>query len=173
MATTRSGKKPTTTRKTATTTPAKSKSLAARTGRTMRDRPYASATIAAGAATVVAGIAGLLFMKKSGKSFGDVADDISAKGKEIGTGAKAAYDKYSTEAKSKYDTVSAKVKDGVSDVRTKVGETLERRRDGVEVDKPQTEFSKEALQLKEKGKNTETPIDPVVENQTKVGAISY
>ncbi len=174
MATTRTRKTTKTTRKPAAAKAApKSQSLAARTGRTVRDRPYTSAAIATGAATLAAGLAGLFFMKKSGKSFGDVADDISSKSKELSADAKVKFDKLSTEAKSKFDDVSSKVKDGVSDVRSKVSETIERRRDGIETGKTQNEIMEEALTLKETGKKTETPVDPVVESQTKVGAIAY
>ncbi len=151
----------TTTTKRSSTTPA-STNLIARTGRTVRDRPYASATIATGAAAIVAGLAGLFFMKKSGKTFSDVADDLSAKGKAL-----------STDAKVKFDEVSSKVKDGFSDVRSKTEEALQRRRDGVDPDKPQNEIMEEALTLKATGKKAKKPVDPVIEQQTKVGAIAY
>ncbi len=185
MATTRSRKTTNTTRKPAAAKSApKNQGLAARTGRTVRDRPYASAAIATGAATLVAGLAGLFYMKKSGKSFTDVADDISSKSKELSADAKVKFDKYSTEAKSKFDDlstdakakfedVSSKVKDGVSDVRSKVSETIERHRDGLDANKTQNEIMEEALTLKETGKKTKTPVDPVVATQSKVGAISY
>ncbi len=190
MATTRTRKTTKTTRKPAAAKAApksqgpRGQGLAARTGRTVRDRPYASAAIATGAATLVAGLAGLFYMKKSGKSFTDVADDISSKSKDISadakvkfnklsTNAKSKFDEISTDAKAKFDDVSSKVKDGVSDVRSKVEETIERRRDGLDAEKSQNEIMEEALTLKQTGKKTKTPVDPVVATQSKVGAISY
>lgn len=157
--TTKSTAKRTTARR--STSPS-STNLLARTGRTVRDRPYASATIATGAVALAAGLAGLLFMKKSGKSFGDVADDLSAKGKSV-----------ATDAKAKFNDVSAKVKDGFNDARAKAEESLQRRRDGVDPDKPQNEIMEEALTLKATGKKAKKPVDPVIEQQSKVGAIAY
>ena len=157
----RRSRKTTTTRRANVAKPA-STTLLSRTGRTMRDRPYASAAIATGAAALTAGLAGLFFMKKSGKSFSDVADGISSKSKSV-----------ATEAKAKFDDVSAKVKDGFTDARAKASESLQRRRDGIDPDKPQSEIMEEALTLKATGKKTKKPVDPVIEQQTKVGAIAY
>ncbi len=183
MATTKSRRTTKTTAKRTTarrsTTPA-STNLMARTGRTVRDRPYASATIATGAVALAAGLAGLFFMKKSGKSFGDVADDLSAKGKSVATDAKAKFDELSaksktaaTEAKAKFGEVRAKVKTEINDTIAKAEDTLQRRRDGIDPDKPQNEIMEEALTLKATGRKSKKPVDPVIEQQSKVGAIAY
>lgn len=161
MATAKSSRTRSSTSKSRSTS-AKSTNLLSRTGRTMRDRPYTSAAIATGAATLAAGIAGLFFMKKSGKSFRDVADTVSTSSRNA-----------ATTAKTKLNSVSTKVKDGITDARNKAGDTLQRRRDGLDPEKPQNEIMEEALTLKETGKKSKRPMDPVVEQQTKVGAVAY
>ena len=55
-------------------------SLAARTGRTIKERPYTSAAIATGAVTAVAAAAaGAFFFSRSDKSFRETAEDLGGK----------------------------------------------------------------------------------------------
>ena len=129
-----------TTRKRSTTTakrPAKKadQSLLARTGRTIKDRPSASAAIATGAVTAVAAAAaGAFFFSRSEKSFKQAAEDLSKR-----------------------------VKDGIADARQRFATD----------EQSQAEIAEEALTLKETGKKSGRPADPVVEQQTKAGAIAY
>ena len=114
-------------------------SLVARTGRTMRDRPYASATIAAGTAAVVAGIAGLFAMKRSsGKSWSEYGDDMSTR-----------------------------ASDRLSKATESWGSM--RHRDGIDPDKSQSEIMEEALTLKETGSKSKGPRGPIAQQDIKAG----
>ncbi|HET9355205.1 MAG TPA: hypothetical protein VFO42_03460 [Sphingomicrobium sp.] len=120
--------------------------LAARTGRTIRDRPYASAAIAAGAASLVAGIAGLFaFKRNSGKSWSQLGDDLS------------------TQASGLVDDATAKVREA----KASLGEKL--HRDGVDAEKSQAEIMQEALTLKQTGEQSNVPRDPIMEQDIKAG----
>ncbi len=162
MATT---KKPTTRRaprKAATTTTAKRStttakpSVATRAGKAIADRPVASAAIATGLVSgIAAAVAGFFAFKKSGKTFSEFSGDIA------------------TSVKDTAAETSAKVKDGLADAGAKAKDRVSKIRDGLDGEKSQAEIAEEALTLKETGKKTSTPIDPVVEQQSKVGAISY
>jgi ElaB/YqjD/DUF883 family membrane-anchored ribosome-binding protein len=124
----------------------KDQSLAARTGRTIKDRPYTSAAIATGAVTAVAAVAaGAYFFSRSNKSFKEAADDLSTK-----------------------------VKDGLAEAKQSVKSTssrLSRKLTGSE--KTQAEIAEEALTLKETGAKTSQPADPLIEEQLKTGAVAY
>ena len=139
-----------TTRKTSTTTrraPSRKADtgISARTGRTIKQQPYTSAAIATGAVTAVAAaLAGLFFFRRSGKPLGEFTNDLTSR-----------------------------VKDGLADAGTKAMDTVTRLRDGLDKDKSQSEIAEEALALKETGMKTQIPVDPVVEDQTKVGSIAY
>ena len=143
--------KKTTTRRAPKTTAPRAKAdtgIAARTGRTIKRQPYTSAAIATGAVTAVAAVAaavaGLLFFRRSDKSFGEFTNDVTSR-----------------------------VKDGLTDARTRAKDKVTRFRDGLDKEKSQSEIAEEALTLKETGKKPKIPLDPVVEDQTKVGSISY
>ena len=117
--------------------------LAARTGRTIRDRPYASTAIAAGAASIVAGIAGLVMAKRnSGKNWSEIGDDLS------------------TRASGR-----------LSDAKTMVTDAAERlrHRDGVDPEKSQTEIMEEALTLKETGQKSKGARGPLAQQDIKAG----
>ena len=117
--------------------------LAARTGRTIRDRPYASTAIAAGAASLVAGIAGLVMAKRSsGKNWSEFGDDLSTR----------ASDRFS-EAKTMF---------------TDAAERL-RHRDGIDPEKSQTEIMEEALTLKETGRKSKGARGPLAQQDIKAG----
>ncbi len=133
--------------------------IAARTGRTIKRQPYTSAAIATGAVTAVAaiaaGVAGFFAFKRSGKSFAEFSGDIA------------------TSVKDKAGETGAMVKDGIADAGAKAKDRVSKIRDGLDGEKSQAEIAEEALTLKETGKKTTTPADPVIEQQSKVGAISY
>ncbi|MBA3666191.1 MAG: hypothetical protein H0W65_00505 [Sphingomonas sp.] len=143
MATT---KKPSTTNRRSRSAP-KDQTLLARSGRTVRDRPYASAAIATGAVTAVAAAAaGAYFFSRNKGSFKDAAANLAER-----------------------------VKDGLADAKSKVKSTAERasrKIDGID-EKSQTEIAEEALTLKETGVKTTKPADPLIEDQLKAGAVSY
>ena len=120
--------------------------IAARTGRTLKQRPYTSAAIATGAITAVAAaFAGLFFFRRSDKSLGEFTSDLTNR-----------------------------AKDGLVDAGTKAKETVTRLRDGIDdrlgSDKSQSDIAEEALTLKSTGKTTTTPADPVVAKQTSGAA---
>jgi len=117
--------------------------LAARTGRTIRDRPYASTAIAAGAASLVAGIAGLVMAKRnSGKNWSEFGDDISTR-----------------------------ASDRFSEAKTRVTDAAERlrHRDGIDPEKSQTEIMEEALTLKETGRKSKGARGPLAQQDIKAG----
>jgi hypothetical protein len=145
---------------TATTAQAKrDPSLATRTGKAIAKRPVASAAIGTGlVAGIAAAVAGFLAFKKSGKTFAEFSDDVA------------------TSVKDKAKDASTFVKDGISDAKSKAQDLVDRRKDGVDADtRSQEEIAEEALTLKATGSGTKgkRPVDPVVDAQTKVGAISY
>lgn len=149
-------------RSSTSTSSASRKSTIARAGKAISDRPVASAAIGTGlVAGIAAGIAGFLAFKKSGKSFGQFSDDVA------------------TNLKEKASDARTFVKDGIADAKTKAQDFTDRRKDGFETDanveKSQSEIAEEALTLKETGMKTKgkRPVDPVIEEQSKVGAISY
>ncbi len=126
--------------------------IAARTGRTIKQQPYTSAAIATGAVTAVAAVAaavaGLIFFRRSDKSFGEFTNDLTTR-----------------------------AKDGLADASTRAKGKVTRLRDGLDDrfarDKSQSEIAEEALTLKETGKKSRNAVDPVVADQTKVGSITY
>ena len=58
------------------------------------------------------------------------------------------------------------VKDGFADASDRI-------RDRFATDKPQSEVAEEALTLKETGKRNDQPVDPLVADQLKAGAVAY
>lgn len=133
MATTRRRK---TTR---TSSRSRSDSLPARTARTVRNRPYASAALASGALAFGAAIAGAFFLSRSDKSLGETADDVRNR-----------------------------VKDGLAEATSKMKSLA-----GWDETKPQAEFAEEAMTLRQTGRKTRKPVDPMIEEQTKAGSIAY
>lgn len=121
-------------------------SIASRTGRTMRDRPYASAAIVAGTASIVAGIAGLLAMKKnSGKNWSEFGEDLSTRAGETFSGA------------------TERVKEATS------GWTDKRHRDGLDGEKSQAQIMEEAMTLKQTGEQSTGPRGPIGQQDIKAG----
>lgn len=132
------------------------RSLATRTGKAFSDRPVASAAVATGLVSgIAAAIVGFLAFKKSGKSIVEFSGDLATSVKETAS------------------ETSTMVKDGIADAGAKAKERVSKLRDGVDDEKSQAEIAEEALTLKETGKSSNVPTDPVIEQQSKVGAISY
>ena len=145
MATTRSRNSSSRSRSSQSSSRKRDDSLPARTGRTMRDRPYASAAIVAGTASIVAGIAGLLAMKRnSGKNWSEFGEDLS------------------TRASEQFSNATTMVKDATSKWGTM-------HRDGIDPDKSQTEIMEEALTLKETGARSKGPRGPIAQQDIKAG----
>ena len=72
-------------------------------------------------------------------------------------------DKSLGETASKLKTM---VKDGFADASDRI-------RDRFATDKPQSEVAEQALTLKETGKRNDQPVDPLVADQLKAGAVAY
>ena len=122
-------------------------SLAARTGRTIADKPYVSAAIATGAVTAVAALAaGAYFFSRRDQSITDTAE-------QLGT----------------------RIKDGLSEAKTMVSGLGKRAGQLFDktAGKSQEDYAAEALMLKRTGKPGERPVDPLVGDQIKAGAVSY
>lgn len=146
MATTKNTNTRSRTAKPRTSRPA-DKSLAARTGRTISERPYVSAAIATGAVTAVAAAAaGAFFFSRREKSFSEASDELTAR-----------------------------VKGGLSGAGERIKDLAERgsalfkgNGDG----KNQAEIAEEALSLKATGAKG-SPVDDLAANQIKTGAVAY
>ena len=125
-------------------------SLAARTGRTVKERPYTSAAIATGAVTAVAAAAaGAYFFSRRDKSFKEASEELTSR-----------------------------VKDGLASASGKVKDLGQRgagyfKGDSVGTEtRSQQEIAEEALTLKETGV-AKSPIDAVSVTEIKTGAIAY
>jgi len=125
-------------------------SLAARTGRTVKERPYTSAAIATGAVTAVAAAAaGAYFFSRRDKSFKEASEELTSR------------------VKDSLASASGKVKDlGQRGAEYFKGDSV-----GTET-RSQQEIAEEALTLKETGV-AKSPIDAVSVTEIKTGAIAY
>ncbi|MDQ3143651.1 MAG: hypothetical protein M3Q57_02055 [Pseudomonadota bacterium] len=125
-------------------------SLAARTGRTVKERPYTSAAIATGAVTAVAAAAaGAYFFSRRDKSFKEASEELTSR------------------VKDGLASASGKVKDlGQRGAEYFKGDSV-----GTET-RSQQEIAEEALTLKETGV-AKSPIDTVSATEIKTGAIAY
>lgn len=122
-------------------------SLAARTGRTITEKPYVSAAIATGAVTAVAALAaGAYFFSRRDQSIGDTADALGARIKDGFSEAKASATDFARKTRARFDSAETK---------------------------SQADYAAEALTLKETGEGDERPIDPLVADQLKAGAVAY
>ena len=154
MATTKTTRRPARSR---TTTPRQAKttanpSLPTRAGKAIKARPVATAAIATGLVSgIAAAVAGFFAFKKSGKTFSEFSGDIATSVKETAS-----------------DT-SERVKDGLTDAGTKAKAKVAKIRDGLDGDKTQAQITEEARTVNETG----APTDPLIEQQSKVGAVSY
>ena len=154
MATTKTTRRPALSR---TTTPRQAKttanpSLPTRAGNSIKARPVATAAIATGlVSAIAAAVAGFFAFKKSGKTFSEFSGDIA------------------TSVMETAGETGERVKDGLTDAGTKAKAKVAKIRDGLEGDKTQAQITEEALTVNETG----VPTDPLIEQQSKVGAVSY
>ena len=121
-------------------------SLAARTGRTIKGRPYTSAAIATGAVTAVAAAAaGAFFFSRRDKSFREASEELTAR-----------------------------VRDGLSSASGKVKDLAARGSTwaGSDDSKSQQEIAEEALTLKQSGA-TSSPADNLAGVQIKAGTVAH
>jgi len=139
-------------------------SIVARTGRTLKERPYTSAAIATGAVTLAAavGAAGAFLYSRRDKSFKDASGELSDR------------------VKDGFASASETVKDGLSSVGETVKDLGQRgsamfRGDSAETGsetRSQQQIAEEALTLKETGA-AKGPLDNESATEIKTGAIAY
>jgi hypothetical protein len=150
-------------------------SLVARTGRTIKERPYTSAAIATGAVGVVAAAAaaGAFFVSRRDKSFKEASGELTAKVKD---GLASA----SETVKDGLASATETVKDGFASASETVKDLGQRGADYFKGDaseassdtRTQREIAEEALSLKATGA-TSNPAEELSSTETKAGAISY
>ncbi len=139
-------------------------SLVARTGRTIKERPYTSAAIATGAVTVVAAAAaaGAFLMSRRDKSFKEASDELTSK------------------VKDGFASATETVKDGFAGATERVKDLGQRGTDyfkgdgsdtGSEI-RTQQQIAEEALTLKETGA-AKSPVDQLSATEIKTGAVAY
>ncbi len=123
-------------------------SLVARTGRTIKERPYTSAAIATGAVTVAAAAAaGAFLLSRRDKSFKEASEELTSR------------------VKGSVASASGKIKDlGQRGADYLKGDNSEPR--------SQLEIAEEALTLKETGASM-SPVDGVSATEIKTGAVAY
>ncbi len=124
-------------------------SIVARTGRTLKQRPYTSAAIATGAVTAVAAAAaGAFFFSRRDKSFKEASDELT------------------TRVKGGFAGASEKIKD----LSQRGSDYL--KGDSTGETRSQAEIAEEALTLKETGA-AKSPVDKLSAEETKAGVIAY
>ena len=122
-------------------------SLVARTGRTIAEKPYVSAAIATGAVTAVAALAaGAYFFSRRDQSITDTAEELGSRIKDGFGEVKATATDFARKTRARFDAAGTKT---------------------------QADYAAKALTLKEKGENDASPLDPLVADQLKTGAITY
>ena len=124
------------------------RSLVARTGRTIAERPYVSAAIATGAVTAAAAAlaAGAYFFSRRDQSIGETAEGLGARIKDGFSEAKATASDFARKTRARFDAAGTKT---------------------------QSDYAAEALSLKETGESDDIPLDPLVADQFKAGAVAY
>jgi hypothetical protein len=100
---------------------------------------YSNTAKATGAAALIGALAGLFWLKRSGKTIGEVADDVSTR-----------------------------VKDGIAEAGAMAKEKGWLK-DGLGEDKPQSEIAEEALTLKETGAKSKGARGPLAQQDIKAG----
>ena len=150
-------------------------SIVARTGRTLKERPYTSAAIATGAVTVVAAAAaaGAFLMSRRDKSFKEASGELTTKVKD-------GFASASETVKDGLASASETVKDGLASATGAVKELGQRgteyfKGDGGDTGsetRTQQEIAEEALTLKETGA-TKSPVDQLSATELKTGAVAY
>ncbi|MDQ3139438.1 MAG: hypothetical protein M3Q15_01775, partial [Pseudomonadota bacterium] len=164
----RTASRPTATRTTTTkaraSTTKTDDSIVARTGRTIKERPYTSAAIATGAVTVVAAAAaaGAFLVSRRDKSFKQASEELTGK------------------VKDGFASASETVKGGLSSATDTVKDLGQRsaayfKGNGSETGsetRTQQQIAEEALTLKETGA-AKSPVDELSATEIKTGAIAY
>ena len=154
-------------------------SLVARTGRTIKERPYTSAAIATGAVGVVAAAAaaGAFFVSRRDKSFKEASGELSAK-------VKGGFSSATETVKDGLASASETVKDGIASASDTVRDLGQRGADLFKGDgsdtsadtgnetRSQREIAEEALTLKATGA-TSNPAEELATTELKAGAISH
>ncbi len=123
------------------------KSLASRTGRTIKEKPYVSAAIATGAVTAVAAAAaGAFFFSRRDKSFREASEELTSR-----------------------------VKDGLNSAGARIKDFAGRgaKFTGDGNGKSQAHIAEEALMLKETGRPSTSQVDALADGQIKVDAVAY
>lgn len=157
----------------------KDDSLVARTGRTIKERPYTSAAIATGAVGVVAAAAaaGAFLVSRRDKSFKEASGELSAKVKD-------GFSSATETVKDGLASASETVKDGIASASDTVRDLGQRGADFFKGDagdtgsetgsetRSQREIAEEALTLKATGA-TSNPAEELAATEIKAGAISY
>ena len=152
----------TTSKPRATSTKKLDDSLVARTGRTIRDRPYTSTAIATGAVTVVAAAAAAVLISRSDKSFKEASEDLTSK------------------VKDGFASASETVKGGLASATETVKDLGQRGAEYFKGDggtsgsetRTQQQIAEEALTLKETGA-ADGPLDNLSATEIKSGAVSF
>ena len=138
-------------------------SLVARTGRTIKQRPYTSAAIATGAVTVaaVAAVAGAFLMSRRDKSFKEASGELT------------------TKVKDGFASATETVKDGFAGATDRVKDLGQRGTDYFKSTpsasgetRTQQQIAEEALTLKQTG-SAKSPVDELSATEIKTGAVAY
>ena len=139
-------------------------SIVARTGRTIKQRPYTSAAIATGAVTVVAAAAaaGAFLMSRRDKSFKEASDELT------------------TKVKDGLASATETVKEGVANATDRVKDLGQRgtsylKGDGSDTGsetRTQQQIAEEALTLKQTGA-AKSPVDELSATEIKTGSVAY
>jgi len=149
-------------------------SLVARTGRTIKDRPYTSAAIATGAVTVVAAAAaGAYLISRRDKSFKEASGELTSKVKD-------GFASATETVKDGLASATETVKGGLASASETVKGLKERGAEYFNSDgtpagtqtRTQQQIAEEALTLKETG-TAKSPIDNLSATEIKTGAVSY
>ena len=128
-------------------TASRGKTAQSRAGRTIGQKPYVSAAIATGAVTAVAALAaGAYFFSRRDQSIGETADALGARIKDGFSEAKATASDFARKTRARFDAAKTKT---------------------------QSDFAAEARTLKESGDSDDSPLDPLVADQLKAGAVAY
>ena len=161
-------------------------SIVARTGRTIKERPYTSAAIATGAVTVVAAAAaaGAFLMSRRDKSFKEASEELTSKVKDGFASAsetvKDGFASASETVKDGFASATETVKDGFASATETVKDLGQRGSDylkgdasdaGTEI-RTQQQIAEEALTLKEIGV-AKRPVDELSATEIKTGAVAY
>ncbi|MCY7399172.1 MAG: hypothetical protein LH466_10100 [Sphingomonas bacterium] len=138
--------------------------IVARTGRTIKERPYTSAAIATGAVTVVAAAAaaGAFLMSRRDKSFKEASEELTTKVKD---GLASATETVKGGLASATETVKDLGQRGTDYFKGDGSDT------GTET-RTQQQIAEEALTLRETGA-AKSPVDALSATEIKTGAVAY